>query len=268
MWKVLALLVLTTGVLAACGRDDIAQTKAQAAKPAVTAPRAVAASPLPDAMAMTFMAIPAGTFRRGAESGSPDEWPVNEVRITRAFEMQRTEVTQGQWEAVMGSNPAYFKDCGATCPVENVSWADAQAFVTKLNARKDGYQYRLPTEAEWEYAARAGTTGQYGGTGTLDEMGWYNGNAGKRTHPVAGKQPNAWGLYDMHGNVAEWVADWDGPYSDGPVSDPTGPASGLARSCRGGHADRDARAARSTSRGAYPPGYTNNYWGFRLVRSR
>ena len=161
MWKVLAWLVLTTGVLAACGRDDIAQTNAQAAKPAVAAPRAVAASPLPDALAMTFMAIPAGTFRRGPERGSPDEWPVNEVRITRAFEMQRTEVTQGQWGAVMGSNPAYLKDCGPTCPVGNVSWEDVHASVAKLNARKDGYQCRLPTEAEWEYAARAGTRGDY-----------------------------------------------------------------------------------------------------------
>jgi formylglycine-generating enzyme required for sulfatase activity len=268
MRRVLALLVLTTGVLAACGRVETARTNAQAETTAVAAPRAVAASPLPDALAMTFMAIPAGTFRRGAESGNPDEWPVNDVRITRAFEMQRTEVTQGQWEAVMGSNPAFFKDCGPTCPVENVSWDDAQAFVTKLNARTDGYQYRLPTEAEWEYAARAGTTGDYGGTGKLDEMGWYVGNAGKRTHPVAQKQPNAWGLYDMHGNVAEWVTDWDGPYSTGAASDPTGPAGGQTRGCRGGHANRDARAARSAPRSAYPPGYTNDYWGFRLVRVR
>jgi formylglycine-generating enzyme required for sulfatase activity len=109
------------------------------------------------------------------------------VNITKAFYMQKTEVTQGQWRAVMGTSPSYFSDCGDTCPVERVSWDDIQGFLTALNAMDPGKNYRLPTEAEWEYAARAGTTGDYGGTGVLDEMGWYSGNSGGQTHPVAQK---------------------------------------------------------------------------------
>ena len=111
--------------------------------------------------------------------------------------MAETEVTQGQWKGVMGDNPSEFK--GDDRPVENVSWDDCQKFIVKVNAQLAGERLRLPTEAEWEYACRAGTGGAYGGTGNLDEMGWYDGNSGRRTHPVKQKRPNAWGLYDMHG---------------------------------------------------------------------
>src|SRR6185295_12837821 len=128
---------------------------------------------------------------------------VHKVRITRQFEIGKYEVTQEQWQAVMGDNPSNFK--GANLPVEKVSWNDAQDFLLKLNAR-DGYTYRLPTEAEWEYACRAGSMGDF--AGELDDVAWYDKNSGSKTHPVGQKRPNVWGLYDMHGNVSEWCSDW------------------------------------------------------------
>ncbi len=160
----------------------------------------------------------------------PDEGPQHQVTISKSFELQTTEVTQSQWQAVMGSNPSYFK--GSDLPVETVSWDDAQAFITKLNAMGDGYRYRLPTEAEWEYSARAGTPGAY--AGDLDAMAWYSDNSGGKTHLVATKAANAWGLYDMHGNVWEWVQDWYGDYPASAVTDPVGPSSGSYRVLRGG----------------------------------
>jgi len=161
-----------------------------------------------NSIGMEFMYIPEGSFQMGSTNGNGDEKPVHKVTISQGFFMGRTEVTQTQWQAVMGNNPSGFKDCG-NCPVENVSWDDAQSFIAKLNAQNDGFKYRLPSEAEWEYAARSGTTGDY--AGNLDSMAWYSANSGSKTHPVGTKQANAWGLYDMHGNVWEWCQDW---YSD------------------------------------------------------
>ena len=156
-----------------------------------------------------FALIPAGTFQMGDITGIglEHERPVHTVNITKAFFVQKTEVTQGQWKAVMGSNPAGFSSCGDLCPVERVSWDEVQAFLATLNATDPGKNYRLPTEAEWEYACRATTSGDFGGTGVPEEMGWIYENSGLMTHPVAQKQANAWGLFDMHGNVAEWVQD-------------------------------------------------------------
>ena len=199
----------------------------------------------PGVVSMKFVTIPAGTFMMG----SPDdeaERNVFEVQhqviISKAFEMQTTEVTQSQWVSVMGSNPSVQQEMerfeqGKHCPgefttinnismcpnnpVEAVSWNDAQAFISKLNAKADGYLYRLPTEAEWEYSARAGTTGAFAGDPVA--MAWYYEISSKTTHPVGKKQQNAWGLYDMMGNVMEWVADsWYNPppYSASPVIDP------------------------------------------------
>jgi formylglycine-generating enzyme required for sulfatase activity len=151
----------------------------------------------------SFVQISTGEFMMGSENGDADEKPVHRVRISQSFEMGKYEVTQVQWEAVMGHNPSLFR--GANLPVEQASWDDAQQFIQKLNALSDGYLYRLPTEAEWEYACRAGSTGNY--AGNLDAMAWYKKNSGGKTHPVGQKQPNAWGLYDMHGNIWEWCED-------------------------------------------------------------
>jgi formylglycine-generating enzyme required for sulfatase activity len=218
-----------------------------------------------------FALIPAGTFQMGdmVGSGYSDELPVHTVNLTHAFYLQKTEVTQAQWRAVMGSNPSYFNHCGETCPVEDVSWNDIQAFLAGLNAMDPGKSYRLPTEAEWEYAARAGTTGDYGGTGVPDEMGWYEENSGDFPRPVARKQPNDWGLFDMHGNVFEWVQDRysDVYYSVSPTNDPTGPSTGSLRVDRGGAWDFPAFVARSAfRRGGLPQGKGDDL-GFRLART-
>jgi formylglycine-generating enzyme required for sulfatase activity len=211
-----------------------------------------------------FVRIPAGEFDMGSESGYPHERPVHRVRISKAFEMDKYPVTQGQWEAVMGSNPSSFK--GADRPVEQVSWNAVQVFLRKLNAKGDGYRYRLPTEAEWEYAARAGTTGEY--PGDLDAMAWHNENSQWETHPVGQKEPNAWGLYDMLGNVWEWCQDWYrlDYYGVSPGIDPPGPASGEHRVVRGGSFRGFARDLRASYRYRQGPGYETSDLGFRSVR--
>ncbi len=220
-----------------------------------------------------FALIPSGTFQMGdiTGNGEPHELPVHTVNLTQSFYLQKTEVTQGQWRAVMGSNPSGFSSCGDTCPVETVSWEDVQTFLATLNALDPGKDYRLPTEAEWEYAARAGTTGDYGGTGVLDDMGWYEDNSGSATHPAAQKVPNAWDLYDMHGNVWEWVQDWylSIYYSRSPTNDPQGPATMVTyyRVLRGGTWSREASAARSAYRGSLPPSAGWSRVGFRLART-
>ena len=229
-----------------------------------------------NALDMTFQLIPAGTFTMGSptnELGRDSDEIQHQVTLTQAYYMQTTEVTQGQWRSVMGSNPSDFANCGDNCPVENVSWDDIQSFITAMNQRGDG-TYRLPTEAEWEYAARAGSTSAFANGGisvtdcsydpNLDAMGWYCGNASSTTHSVGGKQPNAWGLYDMHGNVWEWCQDWYGGYPTGAVTDPTGPSSGSDRVLRGGSWSYRARNGRSAGRGILPGGRSRNC-GFRLV---
>jgi formylglycine-generating enzyme required for sulfatase activity len=211
-----------------------------------------------------FVRIAPGRFQMGSDSGDADQRPVHDVAITKGFELGKYEVTQRQWAAVMGTNPSWFKACGLTCPVENVSWNDVQQFLAKLNARGDGYRYRLPTEAEWEYAARAGTTGDY--AENLDDMAWYDANAGATTHAVGQKQPNGWGLYDTHGNVWEWVSDYVGSYAAAAVADPKGPASGADRVYRGGSWLYPAGDCRSAFRGGFGPGFRSFNLGFRLVR--
>jgi formylglycine-generating enzyme required for sulfatase activity len=177
---------------------------------------------------MEFVKIAPGEFVMGCSTDdndcNADEKPAHRVQITKAFEIGKYEVTQAQWQAVMGSNPSTIK--GADHPVETVSKNDAHDFLAQLNARNDGYRYRLPTEAEWEYAARAGTTGSQ--IASLDEVAWYGANSEDETHPVGQKKPNAWGLYDMLGNVREWVEDQYTRdfYGNSPVADPTGPQGG------------------------------------------
>jgi formylglycine-generating enzyme required for sulfatase activity len=187
---------------------------------------------------MEFVRIQPGEFIMGCSDGDkacePHESPSHRVQITKAFELGKYEVTQAEYEAVMQTNPSTIK--GDRRPVETVSRIDAQQFVDRLNARNDGYRYRLPTEAEWEYAARAGAKTAH--TGSLDDVAWHAGNSGDETHPVGQKKPNKWGLYDMEGNVREWVADWYSAnyYGNSPLADPTGPpaAQGPGPGGRGG----------------------------------
>jgi len=183
--------------------------------------------------------------------------------------MQTTEVTQGQWQAVMGNNPSYFNNCGEDCPVEQVSWNDAQEFIRRLNQKESVSGYRLPTEAEWEYAERAGTNTVYSfgdSDSQLSNYAWYAGNSGGKTHPVAQKNSNSWGLYDMHGNAWEWYQDWYGSYPTGSVTDPKGPSSGSYRVHRGGSWRSRARGCRSANRYFSTPDFRDDNLGFRLSR--
>ncbi|MEZ4529262.1 MAG: formylglycine-generating enzyme family protein, partial [Desulfobacterales bacterium] len=203
------------------------------------------------------------------EPGRSDDEILHKVTLTKGFFMQTTQVTQGQWKNLMGSNPSHFKQGGDNCPVESVSWNDVQEFIAKLN-QKTGQTYRLPTEAEWEYACRAGSETAFcfgDDKSQLEHYAWYDRNSGGRTHPVAQRKPNAWGLYDMHGNVWEWCADWYGYYPTDAVTDPTGSSTGPNRVRRGGSWDNAARGCRSASRGIARPGYRISILGFRVQRS-
>ena len=216
---------------------------------------------------MEFVWGPAGEFLMG--SPSPDarveERPVRRVRISRGFWLGKYEVTQGEWQRVMGSNPSSYAHHGSNNPVENVSWDDVQKFIVRLNTRAGGSRYRLPTEAEWEYAARAGTTeDRY--SESVDAIAWHYGNSRSRPHPVGRKVPNAWGLHDMLGNVREWVRDWDGDDPSGSMTDPQGPASGSYRVYRGPGFHIDPPYCRVTVRDSAPPSF-RTVVGFRLLRT-
>jgi formylglycine-generating enzyme required for sulfatase activity len=229
-----------------------------------------------NSIGMEFVLIPAGSFTMGSplnEPGRDLDEQQHPVTIKRPFYLQTTEVTQKQWRQVMGSNRSWSKDCGDDCPVENVSWDDAQEFIKKLNQMESGEKYRLPTEAEWEYACRAGTrTSYYTGETEegLNQAGWYSKNSGNKLHPVGEKKPNAWGLYDMHGNVWEWVEDdWHDTYKRAPDD---GSAwidnrRGYGRVIRGGSWLIDARNCRSATRFGDGPGRRDDFVGFRLSRS-
>jgi formylglycine-generating enzyme required for sulfatase activity len=199
------------------------------------------------------------------EEAFSNEEPVHRVQITRPFYLGKYPVTQGEWQAVMGNNPSHFK--GERRPVEQVTWEDAQAFIQRLNAQKGEEVYRLPTEAEWEYACRAGTTGaRYG---DLDRIAWYGENSGNQTHPVGEKAANAWGLHDMLGNVWEWVGDWYGRdyYQQSPSVDPPGPNNGNFRVCRGGSWRFNPGIVRAASRDFFFPALRNFNLGFRVART-
>ncbi len=237
---------------------------------------------------MEFVLIPAGEFMMGSSESErqlvlqqakarknkgtieriPTEGPQHRVKISKPFYLGKYEVTQAQWQAVMGNNPSQFN--APMHPVEKVSWDDTRSFLAKLNAvfRRKGIQFGLPTEAQWEYACRAGTTTAFSfgdNAALLSRYGWFKDNSGEKTHPVGQKKPNAWGLYDMHGNVWEWCADWYGAdyYRQSPPADPTGPPAGSNRVDRGG--GRDGGGCRSAYRGRCTPGFRRSNLGFRVA---
>ena len=223
-----------------------------------------------------MMWIEPGGFMMGSplgEDGRSDGETAHLVSLTRGFWLGKYQVTQGQWTALVDANPSSYKTCGPDAPVERVRWVEAMEFCARLTkiekkARRlpAGYEYCLPTEAQWEYACRAGTTGPYGGTGNLGDMGWFHDNAeGKTEMPVGKKQPSAWGLYDMHGNVCEWCADWFGPYQATAVVDPTGPEKGAARVLRGGSYCSIARYCRAAIRFSDFPSNRLDDLGFRIA---
>lgn len=257
-----------------------------------------------NSIGMKFSLIPSGSFIMGSPDGRNGEgadthrpfWEdegglLNErqhvVVISRPFYLQTTEVTQGQWELVMGqeAGPSHFNECGSNCPVEQVSWNDAQNFIDALNALEGRGNcntipnncYSLPTESQWEYAARGGTvTALYSGAlhnpdcspldPDLDKIGWYCGNAGQTPHPVAQKLSNNWGLYDMSGNVWEWCEDWyTDEYPADLVTDPQGPGAGTVRVIRGGSWGFEGRFSRSAARNHNPPDFTGYNVGFRVA---
>jgi formylglycine-generating enzyme required for sulfatase activity len=215
--------------------------------------------------------VKAGTFYMGATSEqqnpSDDEKPAHKVILTRDYYIGKTEVTQALWIAVMGGNPSEFE--GANKPVDNVKWDACQTFVKKLSAAT-GKKFRLPTEAEWEFAARGGNNSkhyQYSGGHYALDVAWYSANSGGTTHEVATKQPNELGIYDMSGNVWEWCSDWKGDYSSSVQYNPTGPASGSGRVNRGGSWGSVAGRCRSSNRDGNRPGDGNHYLGLRLALS-
>ena len=211
----------------------------------------------------------------GSDTGEADEQPKHMVEISKPFYIGKYEVTQSQWEAVMGmtleqqqtlrNRHTPLNGVGPDYPMYFVSWEDAVAFTQRLNTMEDTKRYRLPTEAEWEYTCRAGTTDDY--AGDLETTAWYKNNAEDAAHPVGRKQPNPWGLYDMHGNVWEWCQDWldRGYYSKGVGVDPTGGTPGERRMIRGGCWFNDAEACRSAYRSYTSPGQGGPHLGFRVV---
>jgi formylglycine-generating enzyme required for sulfatase activity len=276
--------ILTTGLLATI----------VILSPFLTDSSALAEEVFTNSIGMKFAPIPAGTFMMGSSEAelkaqARKSWldflhPVSKldktqhkVTISGSFYLQTTPVTQEQWKRVMGKNPSMNKKCGEDCPVESVSWEDAQEFLKRLNQMESSDNYRLPTEAEWEYACRAGTTTRYnwGDEDPVCEPGAKNGarfyDGGrcdqKRPVPVMTYTPNRWGLYDMHGNVFEWCQDWYGDYPTGHVTDPKGPTSGKGRIVRGGSCGNHFYKLGAAERSWDLVDYTSPYIGFRVAKT-
>jgi formylglycine-generating enzyme required for sulfatase activity len=219
-------------------------------------------------IASTMLSISGGTFSMGCEASEKncekDEFPNHTVSLSD-FRINKYEVTQSQWLTIMNTKPSDFKGC-ESCPVEQVSWEDAQAFIDKLN-KLTGKSYRLPTEAEWEYAARGGKSEIYSGSNMLNEVAWFGDNSGNETHPVGQKAANGYGIYDMSGNVWEWCNDWYGEYSSNSQTNPQGPSNGLYRVIRGGSWNNKSKSCKVSSR--YNNSRSNRYYnlGFRLAHT-
>ena len=262
----------------------------------------------PNSGLLCGITIPSGSFQMGCTPGQfdcyIDEQPVHPVTLSRRFWLARTEVTQGDWQALMGGNPSQGHKCGPSCPVDSVNWFEAAAFANALSTAEgkepcyelvacDGQPgqgmscqdvlvssasgsnydcsgYRLPTEAEWEYAARAGQDLAFSGSDTVDEVGWWEEPSELVVQPVAGLQPNAWGLFDMSGNVSEWTFDWYTAdyYANSPETDPEGPSSGQIRSQRGGSWADNSDDLRVSDRNEHgPPTLRYFNLGLRVARS-
>jgi formylglycine-generating enzyme required for sulfatase activity len=223
---------------------------------------------------MEFVLIPAGEFEMGSPSDEQGresyEGPVHHVNLEKAFHMCKYEVTQKQWRAIMGDNPSHFK--GDDLPVEAVSWNDVQEFIKKLNDKEGTDKYRLPSEAEWEYACRAGTTTRYSfgdSESKLGDYAWYTDNSDRKTHPVGQKKPNSWGLYDMHGNVWEWVQDsWHYGYDGAPADGSVWGRDEPYRVFRGGGWGYDAGDCRSAFRRCGDPRIRRDDLGFRILKEQ
>jgi formylglycine-generating enzyme required for sulfatase activity len=236
-----------------------------------------------NSIGMKLVLIPKGTFTMGSpidEEGRMDDEVQHQVTISQDYYLGVTEVTQGNYEKVMGENPSYYQDGrvedrdSSKFPVEQVSWYDAVEFCEKLSdlpeEKKAGRVYRLPTEAEWEYACRAGSNSSYCFGNEVESLGdyaWFDRNSGAQTHSVGEKKTNSWGLYDMHGNVWEWCSDWYGEYPKDSVSDPLGPKEGSNRVCRGGCYSFNAMDCRSGLRFCCNPSDDYSIFGFRVALS-
>ncbi len=284
---------LATALIVGCGQPPGQPLPSPAPPPAAEAPApAPAPAPTPTPLSKSgveMVLVPAGEFTMGDDGGEDDEQPAHRVRVA-AFWMDVTEVTQASFQALMGRNPAKF--AGPDKPVERISWHAAIQYCN-MRSQRDGLTpcydlktlacdfaadgYRLPTEAEWEYACRAGTTTRWSfgdDSGKLKDHAWYKPNAAKKTHPVKSKRANPWGLYDMHGNVAEWCQDFYAErYSEGgdSVQDPRGPDTGEDRVLRGGSWAVDEDRCRCSARDFEAPGFADvcfgyEAYGFRCVR--
>jgi len=284
-WSVVLVLAALT---AGCGKGPDTTRPSQEATvatekgpPAAQEPTRSRANVITNSIGMTLVEIPAGEFTMGSPDWDSDagsnEKPEHRVRITKAFYLGVYEVTQEEYGRVMGANPSLLKESGPDAPVEQVSWPDAQEFCRKLaelaEEREAGRRYRLPTEAEWEYACRAGSAEKYCFGDDQSRLGEYAKcfiNQDGKTDQVGQKKPNAWGLYDMHGNVQEWCADWcdGGYYANSPMDDPAGPATGSRRVSRGGSWRYFAGSCRSAWRFGLTPGFRSDSQGFRVALVR
>ena len=258
---------ITVMLAVMCAWPSCGQSTNKSKPLAVTEPRKILTVDLGDGMVMQFVPIRPGMFLMGSVNGFSNEGPVHRVMINDSFYLGKYKVTQEQWEKIMGNNPSNFK--GAKNPVDSVSWDDCQNFLAKLQEKLPGQMFQLPTEAEWEYACRAGSTNDYcygDRAGSLREYAWYGSNANCTTHPVGEKKPNAWGLYDMHGNVLEWCQDvyhqtYEGAPTDGSAWTQVDAAS---RVLRGGSWSYDAPSLRSAARGKGAVDVRDSYCRFRV----
>ena len=258
-------------VLAALGSLALAtaQEPAQAGGNTNSLPKEFTAD-LGRGVKMEMILIPAGEFLMGSpdsdRAAANDEKPQHRVRITQPFYLGKYPVTQEQWMAVMGNNPSHFQN--PKNPVEWVSWEDCLQFLRQLNEKVGMGKWQFPTEAQWEYACRAGSTTIYcfgNDESELGDYGWYDKNSGGRPHPVGEKKPNAWGLYDMNGSIWQWCRDWYDPgyYAHSPMDDPAGPATGTERVSHGGCWFSPARSARSANHGRIEADHHGSHLGFR-----